>query len=72
MSTPVVYDGDTRYPGPVAYPPPAYVTGIPTQSELDAQARMFTWGELKEIVREYPVSFYYDNLSPRLPTIQRI
>lgn len=68
MSTPVVYDGDTRYPGPVAYPPPAYITGIPTQSELDAQARMFTWGELKEIVREYQPLFNYDNHCPPLST----
>lgn len=49
----VIYDGDERYPGPIAHPPPAYITGIPNQAELDAQARMFTWGELKEIVREY-------------------
>lgn len=48
----VVYDGDVRYPGPPVHPPPAYITGIPSQAELDAQARMFTWGELKEIVRE--------------------
>lgn len=48
----VVYDDDHRYPGPPAHPPPSYITGIPTQGELDAQARMFTWGELKEIVRE--------------------
>lgn len=50
--TPVIYDNDTRYPGPLVHPPPAEITGMPTQSELDAQARMFTWGELKEIVRE--------------------
>lgn len=46
----VVYDGDTRYPGPLVHPPPEYIKGIPTQAELDAQARMFTWGELKEII----------------------
>jgi len=49
---PVVYDGDTRYPGPLVHPPPEYIKGIPTQAELDAQARMFTWGELKEIISE--------------------
>jgi len=49
---PIIYDDDTRYPGPDVHPPPGYITGIPTQRELDAQARMFTWGELKGIVRE--------------------
>jgi hypothetical protein len=49
---PIIYDDDTRYPGPDVHPPPEYITGIPTQRELDAQARMFTWGELKGIVRE--------------------
>lgn len=49
---PIIYDDDTRYPGPNVHPPPEYITGIPTQRELDAQARMFTWGELKGIVRE--------------------
>jgi hypothetical protein len=34
------------------HPPPEDVKGLPTQAELDAQARMFTWGELKEIIRE--------------------
>lgn len=48
--TPIIYDDDTRYPGPAVHPPPEYITGIPTQRELDAQARMFTWGELKEII----------------------
>jgi hypothetical protein len=48
--TPIMYDDDTRYPGPEVHPPPEYITGIPTQGELDAQARMFTWGELKEII----------------------
>jgi hypothetical protein len=48
--TPIVYDNDTRYPGPLVHPPPGYIKGIPTQAELDAQARMFTWGELKEII----------------------
>ena len=49
---PIIYDDDTRYPGPDVHPPPGYITGIPTQRELDAQARMFTWGELKGIVGE--------------------
>lgn len=48
----VVYNGDTRYPAPPVHPPPSEIGGIPTQAELDAFPRMFTWGELKEIVRE--------------------
>lgn len=48
----VVYNGDTRYPGPKPHPPPAFIKGIPSQQELDAYPRMFTWGELKEIIRE--------------------
>jgi hypothetical protein len=54
----MIYDGDTRYPGPQVHPPPEYITGIPTQQELDAQARMFTWGELKEVIRKssWPMS----------------
>lgn len=48
----VIYNNDTRYPGPAAHPPPEYIHGIPTRAELDAYPRMFTWGELKEIVRE--------------------
>ncbi|ORX35857.1 hypothetical protein BD324DRAFT_629285 [Kockovaella imperatae] len=47
----VIYNGDTRYPGPKVHPPPAHIKGIPTQAELDAFPRMFTWGELKAIVR---------------------
>lgn len=49
---PVIYDADERYPGPSTYPPPEYVAGIPIQAELDAYPRMFTWGELKGIIRE--------------------
>jgi len=56
---PVIYNDDTRYPGPSLYPPPSYITGIPSQVEFDAFPRMFTWGELKGIVREsrarYPI-----------------
>lgn len=48
----VVYCGDTRYPGPASYPVPEGVEGVPTQAELDAHPRLFTWGELKEIIRE--------------------
>ncbi|WWD15625.1 hypothetical protein CI109_100047 [Kwoniella shandongensis] len=46
----VVYANDTRYPGPKSHPAPANVTGLPTQAELDAYPRLFTWGELKEII----------------------
>lgn len=48
----VIYNNDERYPGPEAHPPPDYIKGIPTQAELDAYPRMFTWGELKGIVSE--------------------
>ena len=48
----VVYDDDDRYPGPTIHPPPDHIQGIPTQAQLDAFPRMFTWGELKEIVCE--------------------
>lgn len=44
------YLDDARYPGPATYPPPAQVRGLPTQAELEAYQRMFTWGDLKEIV----------------------
>ncbi|EKC97378.1 cytoplasm protein [Trichosporon asahii var. asahii CBS 8904] len=46
----VVYCGDTRYPGPAYYPAPPEITGTPSQAELDAHPRLFTWGELKEII----------------------
>jgi hypothetical protein len=59
----VIYNGDTRYPAPPAYAPPAGIGGIPTQAELDAFPKMFTWGELKEIVRE---SGRFDFLSSSL------
>lgn len=49
----VVYCGDTRYPGPAYYPAPPEITGTPSQAELDAHPRLFTWGELKEIIREF-------------------
>ncbi|KAE8538175.1 hypothetical protein D1P53_005513 [Cryptococcus gattii VGV] len=46
----VIYNNDTRYPGPPIHPPPREITGLPTHEELDAYPRMFEWGELKEIV----------------------
>ena len=52
MPEQVVYLDDRRYPGPACHPPPGKVTGLPTQRELDAFPRMFTWGELKDIIRE--------------------
>lgn len=48
----VVWNNDCRYPGPKVHHLPGYVTGTPTDAELDAQPRLFTWGELKEIIRE--------------------
>lgn len=47
----LIYLDDHRYPGPAAHPPPGFITGLPSQAELDAFPRMFTWGELKGIVR---------------------
>ncbi|WVR04881.1 hypothetical protein IAU60_001893 [Kwoniella sp. DSM 27419] len=46
----VVYSDDTRYPGPPSHPPSASIQGLPTQAELDAYPRMFTWGDLKGII----------------------
>lgn len=62
--TPIIYDDDARYPGPQVHPPPEYISGIPSQGELDAQARMFTWGELKGIVRKSARQAY--DLTPSL------
>jgi hypothetical protein len=45
------YLSDTRYPGPPVHALPSHIHGVPTQAELDAFPRMFTWGELKEIVK---------------------
>ena len=58
----VVYNKDRRYPGPKAHPPPAHIKGIPTQDELDAFPRMFTWGELKAVVSESDLSSCGDNI----------
>lgn len=49
----VIYNNDTRYPGPPIHPPPREITGLPTHEQLDAYPRMFEWGELKEIVSKY-------------------
>ncbi|KAL1408817.1 hypothetical protein Q8F55_005631 [Vanrija albida] len=46
----VVWNNDRRYPGPEIHPLPEYITGVPTQPELDAMPRLFTWGELKEMI----------------------
>ncbi|KAK8870082.1 hypothetical protein IAR55_000652 [Kwoniella newhampshirensis] len=68
----VIYCNDTRYPGPKAHPAPPAITGLPTQAELDAYPRMFTWGELKEIImtgqleelmRNKEMQFKYDQWS---------
>lgn len=45
------YLSDARYPGSRAHRLPAHIKGTPTQAELDAEARMFTWCELKDIIR---------------------
>lgn len=46
----VVWNNDRRYPGPEVHPLPEYIKGVPTQPELDAMPRLFTWGELKEMI----------------------
>lgn len=46
------FKGDKRYPAPTVFPVPEIIKGIPTQEDLDAHPRLFTWGELKEIIRE--------------------
>lgn len=48
----VVWNGDERYPGPEVYGLPDFISGTPTHAELDAQPRLFSWGELKEIISE--------------------
>lgn len=48
--TDIIYNGDTRYPGPSLYLPPREIEGLPTQEELDGFGRMFSWAEVKEIV----------------------
>ncbi|WVQ69614.1 uncharacterized protein L199_007834 [Kwoniella botswanensis] len=44
------YLDDTRYPGPKIHEASAEIAGLPTQDELDAYPRMYTWGELKEVI----------------------
>ncbi|WWC59817.1 uncharacterized protein I303_102379 [Kwoniella dejecticola CBS 10117] len=46
----VIYLNDRRYPGPNADEASKDIEGLPTQEELDAYPRMFTWGELKDII----------------------
>ncbi|WWC86570.1 uncharacterized protein L201_001447 [Kwoniella dendrophila CBS 6074] len=50
MSNEVIYLNDRRYPGPKAHEASRDITGLPTQEELDAYPKMFTWGELKGII----------------------
>ncbi len=45
-----IWGDDTRYPAPSAFELPPHVAGVPTQAELDAQPRLFTWGELKDFI----------------------
>ncbi|CAK9780592.1 hypothetical protein CC85DRAFT_329197 [Cutaneotrichosporon oleaginosum] len=46
-----IWDNDTRYPAPAAFELPPFITGVPSQAELDAQPRLFTWGELKDVIQ---------------------
>ncbi|OCF40891.1 hypothetical protein I317_05341 [Kwoniella heveanensis CBS 569] len=50
LMTEVIYHNDRRYPGPTYHPASEDITGLPTQEELDAYPRMFTWGELKQTI----------------------
>ncbi|WVQ80947.1 hypothetical protein IAT38_003054 [Cryptococcus sp. DSM 104549] len=50
MSDIFIYLNDHRYPGPAVYPPPPFITGIPTQEELDSYPKLFTWGEYKKMI----------------------
>jgi hypothetical protein len=54
----VVYQNDHRYPPPNIHQAPESIEGLPTVEELDAFPRMFTWGELKEIVSEWTFHGY--------------
>ncbi|BEI83162.1 hypothetical protein CcaverHIS002_0310300 [Cutaneotrichosporon cavernicola] len=47
-----IWDNDTRYPAPEAFELPPFIHGVPTQAQLDAQPRLFTFGELKEIIQK--------------------
>jgi len=42
---------DRRYPAPKGFAAPSFIEGLPTQAELDACPRLFTWGEIKKIIR---------------------
>ncbi|OCF53979.1 hypothetical protein L486_08536 [Kwoniella mangroviensis CBS 10435] len=46
----VTFLDDARYPGPSIHEASAEIAGLPTQDELDAYPRMYTWGELKEVI----------------------
>ncbi|WRT64469.1 uncharacterized protein IL334_001401 [Kwoniella shivajii] len=46
----VIYLSDRRYPGPDSHAASRDIQGLPTQAELDSYPRMFTWGELKDII----------------------
>ncbi|OCF33737.1 hypothetical protein I316_04449 [Kwoniella heveanensis BCC8398] len=50
LMTEVIYLNDRRYPGPTYHPASEDIAGLPTQEELDAYPRMFTWGELKQTI----------------------
>ncbi|WVN87411.1 uncharacterized protein L203_102590 [Cryptococcus depauperatus CBS 7841] len=51
MSGNIQYINDTRYPGPKVHPATDKV-GIPPLAELDAYPRLFTWGEIKDIIQK--------------------
>ncbi|GMK53531.1 hypothetical protein CspeluHIS016_0101170 [Cutaneotrichosporon spelunceum] len=46
-----IWDSDTRYPAPEAFELPSFIEGVPTQAEFDAQPRLYTWGELKDVIK---------------------
>lgn len=49
-----IWGDDRRYPAPDAFGLPSFIDGVPSQAELDAQPRLFTWGELKDVIRALP------------------
>lgn len=41
-----------KYLAPEAFPAPEYLKGLPTEDELDDSTVLFTWGELKNIIKK--------------------
>lgn len=41
-----------KYLAPEAFPAPEYLKGLPTEDDLDDSVVLFTWGELKDIIKK--------------------